>query len=420
MPDSRLKLELIDGSESAAAERQRRVRDRSGSKPTSTSGGARLSPDMTTNPLATFGQESGKSHSLRTSIMPAVLDPTLLHDLAEGLEFLNRQLDDAESELEQSREQSQAFEQDARRWENEAARLRNEAEETRQALEQLRQEFEDGRDTAQHHQEMFERVLEEMAEIRAARTHLEQLAAEQQRALVLSLELLKRVNEDAPEQAAPDLPEVHDQIVARDAEIQELNSLLAAVTEEGARVDAELVETLAAHKSAQVHAERLGAEIAAARSEALSATVELESAREEVNASQVELARLRQELNDVQLKQAGTPRTEQSTGDVDLAPQVAELENDRFQLAQKLQDADAEIALQNAEVESRGAIIIALENALEEQNSSLRTLEERFLAYAEQVQALQLQRLEMPPTNARSIASKFARAFSPPKRSEKK
>ena len=132
----------------------------------------------------------------------------------------------------------------------------------------------------------------------------------------------------------------------------------------------------------------------------LSATLEsLDSANAGTTAAQEDLKRLHER------------------GGSNAEPQQSKaFEVEKGHLLQRLQDTEAEVTLQNAEVESRGAIIVALESALEEQTTSLRTLEERFLAYAEQVQALQLQRLEMPTNSTRSIASKLARIFSPPKR----
>jgi chromosome segregation ATPase len=419
---------------------------------------------MTTPHLPTLGHQNGhdwphKASTPKSSFMPAVLDPTLLHDLAEGLEFLNRQLDDAETELDRSREQSLAFEQDARRWEKEAARLRKEAdelrqdaeeirkeaiearkdsEETREALARLRLEFEAGQAAALQQRQQVERVVAEMAEVRDAHTHLEELAAEQQRALVLSLELLRRVNEQAPPAAEPDLAA----LAAKDEEIAELKGIIAGAGEEGSRLDEELASAKAEQESSRTRIADLESELASfrkereaaeAKAEALRAELasfrnEREAAEAKAEALRAELASFRNEREAAEAKaealraELASFRNEREAAgagaDETLARRVKELEQYKIEAAHKLQAAETEIALQNAEVESRGAIISALENALEEQNSSLRGLEERFLAYAEQVQSLQLQRLQMPPVNARSLASKFVRIFSPPKREE--
>ena len=379
---------------------------------------------MTTNP----GQNndhvdwSRRSDSLRSSIVPSVLDPSLLHDLAEGLEFLHRQLDDSESELERSKEQSLSFEHDARRWEQEAARLREEADQTRRALDELRQEFEQSREGSRQQHETVERIVEELAEMRVARAHLEGLAAEQQRALVLSLELLKRVN--AEESVAPALPGpdvATPGLRAKDHEIAELKRLLEVAGEERARADNELAAARLQLESRSAACESAQSEILALRAELENAWAELESTRAELASARADLSVGKDELQSArsELTQAEKDLkrlTDQRPPPADNASQIKGLAEERVRIAQPLRDAESEIALQTAEVESRGAIIIALENALEEQNTSLRTLEARFLAYAEQVQSMQLQRLEMPTRSAKGIALKLAKIFSPPKR----
>jgi len=366
MTTSPLKFELIDGSESTTQERQTRPRD----------------PFKT--PVKP--QPPQKTQTLRASIMPAVLDPSLLHDLAEGLEFLNRQLDDAESELVRSRQQTLILEQDARRWESESTRLRSEADEARQTLDEITQE---------------------MAEVRVSNTHLEKLVGEQQRALVLSLELLKRLKEESEAQPSSNSEETAALLAAKDQEIANLKRLVVAAGEEGTRVDEALAHVRAEHQSAQSQIEALQSELATAEAE-------LAASRSQLESRTSEFSKLREELNRLE----ALPRPE-TQPDADLTLRLAELKEERIRTAQKLQDAEAEITLQNAEVESRGAIIIALENTLEEQTASLRTLEERFLAYAEQVQTIQIQRLETPQLNPRNIASTFAKIFSPPKRARR-
>ena len=169
----------------------------------------------------------------------------------------------------------------------------------------------------------------------------------------------------------------------------------------------------AAWDSAQAEILSLRSELEGVGAELAATQVALRAAHGELKIAHTDLESAREGLNALQ---------EQAKNLDDSAPsflehqQVKELHAEKGRIAQLLVDAEAEVALQNAEVDSRGAIIVALENALEEQNASLRTLEERFLAYAEQVQSLQLERLEMPADAAQGIASKFARIFSPPKR----
>ena len=394
MTTSRLKFELIDGCESTGQPRPRDLR-----RP----------PDMTTNQQFSDQVDwSRQSDTLRRSIVPSVLDPSLLHDLAEGLEFLHRQLDDSESDLERSHERSLAFEQDARRWEQEAARLREDASSTRRSLDQLRLEFEHSREGALEQHQTVERIAAELAELRAARAHLEELAAEQQRALVLSLELLKRVNGAEPNDQSAAIAE-------KDREIAGLKRLIEAAGEEGTRIGNELAvaqaltsagaeQDLAVDQASRQALESAQAEIDTLRSELAGAQVDLESSRTELGLARAAFAADRKAFESLKPVEGMEASADQNSVE------------ERARINQKLLDAEAEIALQNAEVDSRGAVIIALESALEEQNASLRTLEERFLAYAEQVQSLQLERLEMPVRGAKGIAQRIANAFSPPKR----
>ncbi|HEY3741765.1 MAG TPA: hypothetical protein VGL53_18060 [Bryobacteraceae bacterium] len=383
--------------------------------------GIRRPSDMITNQLANLGQQTETGESPRRPAdsrggLHSIFDPSLLQDLAEGFEFLNRQLDDSDTELERSREQSRAFEQDARRWEEEASRLREEAEQTRSALDKLRQDFDVSRDDSHRQQHAVEQILGEMSEVRAARAHLEGLAAEQQRALVLSLELLKRVStEEGVPAAETQFSSV--EVEAKDREIADLKRILEAAGDEGTRVDHELAiananleSRNAEWEAAQDKIRSLQFELDAVQTELASVRTESSTAESLLQAANAELSRLEEEAKSVE------PLPASSGARPDLIAKLAELEQEKTLALERLQYADSEIALQNAEVESRGAIITALESALEEQNASLRTLEERFLAYAEQVQSLQLERLEMPGSRVKGIAAKFAQIFSPPKR----
>ena len=409
MTSSRLKFELIEGFESNTASAVGAV-DRN-----RTTSGHRLYSDMTTSQeigSSKYSEEAEwppKSSSVRSGGVTPGFDIGLLNDLAESLDYLHRQLDDSETELETSREQSRSFEIDAKRWEQEAARLREEGEATRKALDQLRAEFDQSRDSSLLSQAAVAKLAEEVAEMRAARAQLEALTVEQQRALVVSLEMLKRLNSAEPAQA--------EQLAGpqQDAEILELRRLLECANDDGRRTEEDLfaarqeleVRNMAL-AAAGAEVESLQEELSRARAELENRANELDAARAEFNAARAELDLMKEESRRAPGEVGGRDTTDSG------AIHRTEIEN--AAIAQQLQQAEAEIAIQTAEVEGRGAIIVALENALEEQNTSLRTLEERFLAYAEQVQSLQLQRLEMPSTSARSIASKFARIFSPPTR----
>ena len=379
-------------------------------------GSGQSAPDMTTHHLSNLGRENGadwpqKTHSLRSSFLPAVLDPTLLHDLAEGLEFLNRQLDDSEAELGRSREQSTAFEQDARRWETEASRLREEGAETRGALQKLREEFEDGREAGQQQRDLVERLAGEMAEVRATRVHLEQLAAEQQRALVLSLELLKRMSDEGSAERLVSGRALTVEDSAKDDEIAELQRMISVDGREHARTEDALAAAKADLQSSRSQFAELNAQLERARVEFENVQGELTDSRSEIQSIKAGLAEVRSESERLRVAALQAPLL--SSSPLVSTLRLAELEQQVSKDARKLKDADAEIAIQTAEVESRGAIITALEDALEEQNTSLRTLEERFLAYAEQVQALQLHGVEMPARSSSGIGSRFVKLFSP-------
>lgn len=426
MTTSRLKFELIDGCESnGVAGMLDRQPVKSPSRTQSPLNGF-LNSDMTTPQFANNGhysealEWSRRPDTLRSNAAPFALDPGLFRDLAEGLEFLNNQLDDSQSELERSRQQSAAFEHDARRWEQEAARLRQEADETRGSIRQLRQEFEQSRQATRQQQEIIERLVQEMGQMRAARADLETLAAEQQRALILSMEMLKRVNVDvAPMQKTPSA-EPEDVWRVKDSEIAELKRLVHSADEEGTRTNAELAAAYLEIASRRDDWDSAQAEI-------LSLRTELEGVRAELAATQAAFGAAHGELkiaySDLESARGELNALEKQAKNIDAPdpilvepPQLKELQKEQARIAQLLLYAEAEVALQSSEVDSRGAIIVALENALEEQNSSLRTLEERFLSYAEQVQSLQLERLEMPVNAVQGITSKFASIFSPPKR----
>lgn len=405
MTTSRLKFELIDSVESIGLENCR-----SPDVAAPTLNGSRHSGDVMKDQLAQFSESvSRQSDALRPTLISSVLDSSLLRDLAEGLEFLHHQMDVSESELERSREQSHSIEQDARRWGQESARLQQETEDTRAALVQLRLEFEESRESSHEQTAAVERIVEEMADLRAARSQLENLAAEQQRALVLSLELLKRVDVaerlEGPDQTAPELSETT-------SEIADLKCRLAAADQRCIQVDGELAEVRAQFHLGQMESTALRSDLDMAHAELAKRVAELCSVKADLTdfkakfeSGEAELRLAREELNQlVDIK----PRTEPE------AQRDAQGENAR--ISKILVDAEAEIALQNAEVDSRGAIILALENALEEQNTSLRALEERFLTYAEQVQSLQLERLPKTARNRGGIAWRFSKLFSPPRK----
>lgn len=93
-------------------------------------------------------------------------------------------------------------------------------------------------------------------------------------------------------------------------------------------------------------------------------------------------------------------------------------------LEQQRDQARTDFAMQSAEMETKEALIRTLEQALEQQHTALRTLEERFAEYASRLQELRLDRLRLaaPPTTRiaqveteNSLASLAKRVFSRPK-----
>lgn len=275
------------------------------------------------------------------------LDPTLLRDLADGLDYLHGQLEETESELERARAQILVFEKEARHWEREASLLREEAAEQRGAIEELRDRLSSVEAPAST--VLPKQDASAVTGTPTAAESLEDLVADQQKALVLSLELLKRLNSNG----AP------------------------APADESTRLERDRLEAaLAREQAARIHAEQ---ELQAERSQTVTMPLD----------------------------------------DPELVERVQQLEEQIRDAQEKQRDWEAEAALQTAEVESRGAIIIALENALEEQNASLRDLEERFLAYADRVQAIQMERLEMPESNskrakqANGLLGRIGGLFSP-------
>ena len=377
---------------------------------------------------------------------PTALDGGLLSDLAAGLEYLSHELQDSESELDQIRKQSAAFEQRGLDLESLAHRRQGELDSLQEQLSDLRQALDrsnhDSHNQQASQRESLARLSSEMADLQAARTQLEQVAAEQQRALILSLEVVRRLDtqKQNPHEPPPELIQASPELIQARANVLELRQQLEAIKSTAPAQVVFLEDELARQRS-----EIQAFEEASAKGEhaATQSREEAERANQKITFLEDELARFREELTQLQEAQAPTAELEalqvkleaesfeRAALDRELAVARAELSRSQnspsdlpqFELLQKAerereaalkqaQAYEAEVALQTAEVESRGAIITALENSLEEQNSALRTLEERFLAYAEQVQSLQLERLEMPGAQTKT-KSWFGSLFSP-------
>ena len=433
----------------------------------------------------------------------SLMDGNLLRDLASGLEYLNQELRDSDSELEQMKARAALLEQNGTMLEQNARKWQNEHESTRRELLDLRFALDNTRTEARSQQEAWEseqdglknllkNIGAEMADLQAARNQLAEVASQQQRALVLSLELVRRLEEARPQaaeagenQSAGHLDNSDAERAALHAELAESRSHLEGVVRQSARLQAEfdlrsaqekarsefledelaqlrgqltalqdghesqrrlVVSERQAREAAQQHAleaaeqksalvrslqeeltqlrselsasaegkarveglesvavqERARAEffeneLAKLRSE-LVAPPEIEALRAKLEAESVERGVLERELASLRaaIDEGAIPSNGSAASPFVRNEMLKNIESERDRALQQVQAYEAEVTLQTAEVESRGAIITALETALEEQNSSLRSLEERFLAYAEQVQSLQLEQLEMP------------------------
>lgn len=279
--------------------------------------------------------------------------PRLLSDLADGLDFLISQLTRAEEERDHARIETE-------RWKAESSK-------TRVEFGELQLEFKS--------------TSEGTAELRETRKTLENVITEQQKALLLSMELMKRFeNEvsslrnrmDAMEAAPPfTAPAAATETVVPDTSATERDELLIELkSEQERRVSAEL---------------------------------ENRELRAQVEAALEALQKLRDD----------------PSGQVDQSAAIRSLE-EQFEISRvAAASARADLSIQAAELETKDALISALERALEQQRGSLQNLESRFGAYAGRLQEMRIARVRNPdsgfetPSIAGRLLQGFKSRFSP-------
>lgn len=163
---------------------------------------------------------------------------------------------------------------------------------------------------------------------------------------------------------------------------------------------------------------KLGQDIEGLRSQLMVGAIDAHPAKEpailQVDPQHdAELQRLRQELAELRQKNA-----EERSQDPEAALRI--LEDQRDQARRDAAGARADLAIQCAELETKDALIAALERALEQQHSALRRLEERFAEYASRLQDMRLEKQggsSIPATSEKTGAiATFRSLFSPPKR----
>jgi chromosome segregation ATPase len=136
---------------------------------------------------------------------------------------------------------------------------------------------------------------------------------------------------------------------------------------------------------------------------------ELQRTREELAEVKREAAEWRQKLEEVHY-------SSQSSQDPEAALRI--LEDQRDQARADAAGARADLSIQCAEVETKDALIVALERALEQQHTALRRLEERFAEYASRLHDLRLEKSggKAPTAERTGAIAAFRSLFSPPKR----
>lgn len=366
------------------------------------------------------------SARLRREEQPQVRQPDrprLVQDLAQGLEFLMAQLGQAERD----RDNAKA---DAERMQVQSSKMRGE-------IADLQQEFKAAGDLA--------------AELRETRRTLEVVIAEQQKALLLSMELMQRFEGeiaglrnrlDAVESSTAAIPAIPDET------FREMKALRAAQADADTQLTASLVKT----GEAAAEAARLREQLPALEARIAELDAKLADASAKGGEFAADAAHLREQLATIESRNA-----EFATRTADLKMQLeASLEESstlRRELAErsKLGDptiirsleeqrdiaradsasARADVSIQSAEIETKDALINALERALEQQHGSLRSLETRFAEYANRLQEIRMDRLRMPETGSvpkqppllkvsgmKRLVDGVKQAFSPPVKPE--
>jgi chromosome segregation ATPase len=338
------------------------------------------------NPLAQL------SARLRREEHPKDPDrPRLLHELAEGLEFLIAQLAKAEEERDRAR--------------SEALRSLGESAQIRAELSQA--------------QQGFLAATEQVADLREGRRAIEGVAIEQQRALSLSMELMRRFEDEIgglrrrveAMEAAP--PQTGSEAAHAATEGQdELRAALELHKTEAGELRAQLIQAGIEAKAAEaMHArERAGFE-----SERQGMAGQLALLESQLRAALDESAKLREEIGE--RSRLGDP-----------AAVIRMLEEQLDAARSEAASARADVSIQSAELETKDALIGALERALEQQHGSLQNLETRFAGYAQRLQELRIDRLHSsngalpssatfaskPEASPGGLRGMFRAMFSPP------
>lgn len=246
---------------------------------------------------------------------------------------------------------------------------------------QLLQELADGLDYLLAQLAQSER---ESADLKVSNAALDELVGEQQKALVVSMEMMRRL----------------------EAQVETLNNRVDGLAETTSSV----VEGTDPLRERIAELEKLLSEKhgAAPNQPALVEVEALVSLRQRIAELEGQLAQRSNQVEEL------TGLLSKARPDPGQALSVLEQQRDQ---------ARADLALQSAEMETKEALIKTLELALEKQHSALRTLEERFAEYASRLQELRLDRLKLtaPPSRVaqeqsrNSLASLAKRAFSRPK-----
>ena len=331
-----------------------------------------IEPQTSDRAVSPLAQLSSRLRREEQPLQPQAR-PRLVQDLAQGLDFLMVQLAEAESARDRARD--------------EADRGKLETSKMRAEIADLQREV--------------KAASEGSADVRATRQTLESVVSEQQKALLLSMELMHRFESEIGSlRVRVDAMESVPEPVAIPPEaLQELETLRAKQMEFAAEMraseaqNAELIQRL----------DTALRENPAARNEAVERLGKLDTALKESATLRAELA---------EQAKLGDP-----------AAAIRALEEQRDIARAEAASARADVSIQSAEIETKDALIGALERALEQQHGSLRSLEQRFAEYATRLQELRLDRLKMPEATSSATASRgfgirtlvegFKRTFSP-------
>lgn len=283
-----------------------------------------------------------------------------------------------------------------------------------EAIAELRRQTDDLRAQGAEHEALQRRLSEsltaaeaQMAELSDARRILETVLAEQQRALVLSMELMTRLEGEVKNLrvrvdtlTAEVIAESHSVPAEAAAQIAELQvakmQAEAAVTD--LQTNAEVLETRARHLETMI------------LDLSTSHATEIAKREAEVVKRGAEVAQLQNKLEDAERSIQLIPPPEAA---------LRSLEDQRDQARRELATYKSDLEILTADVKTKEGLITTLEAALDQQHAVLRSLEERFNDYASRLHGFSdishegSEAAESDEGKVKRLVTWFQSAFSP-------